>query len=402
MRLLKYVYKYFFKYILIIILFYALAPLTITPFYKFPQPQLFKGDSLYNPYSDINKGKWYKGNFQIQTKSWGGLTDGSKSPVDEAYDLYHSLGYDILAISDYQKINTYNSGSESYVPTYEHGYNTFKTHMVCICASKVNWWDYVLYHTINTKQFIINLLRDDCRTLVLAHPAFANAYYVDDMKYLSNYNCIEVFNKQAYSVEYWDTALSTGHPAFLIANDDSHDINNTNANGVVITYLNMSELNQNNITNALNTGRTYAFLPYVPHNESYEVRKKKMKDYAKLLDFTVKHEKISLKLSKKAKEIRFVGQNGEVKQIVENKKNADYKFLASDTYIRTEIVFENKDEMYLNPVFRYKSDPLKMPEVKINVFKTILYRLGLIILLVIAYVVLKKYLLIRKATKKTK
>ena len=60
-----------------------------------------------------------------------------------------------MATSDYQKINYHGSDKPDFIPTYEHGYNIFKTHQVCIGAERVLWTDLLVFQTKSMKQWII-------------------------------------------------------------------------------------------------------------------------------------------------------------------------------------------------------------------------------------------------------
>ncbi|HQN98773.1 MAG TPA: hypothetical protein PKU86_04925, partial [Bacteroidales bacterium] len=97
------------------------------PVYTFSPPSSFKGDSLYNPYTNILGKTWWKGNFQVQSRAWGGITSGRGNSNESIQEIYASLSYDIIVISDYQKINRFGIQKPSYIPTYEHGYGIHKT-----------------------------------------------------------------------------------------------------------------------------------------------------------------------------------------------------------------------------------------------------------------------------------
>ncbi|MBI4649511.1 MAG: hypothetical protein HY738_23655, partial [Bacteroidia bacterium] len=203
-----------------------IIPFIFCPVYDFPAPSPFSGDNLWNPYQNMDSTLWWKANFQVQSDAWAGITSGRENPSQKIYELYKYLEYDIITISDYMKINDYGKNAPPYIPVYEHGYNLFKVHQVCIGANKVCWFDYPLFQTKHNKQFIINLLRDN-DLVALAHPAFVPySYSTNDMKYLCNYDCIEAMNHLKYSFSHWDSALSAGHPVFLLSDDDEHDISN--------------------------------------------------------------------------------------------------------------------------------------------------------------------------------
>ena len=47
---------------------------------------------------------------------------------------------------------------------------------------------------------------------------------MSDLRYLSNYNCLEIANHERPFTTYYDTILSAGHPVFIMADDDTHDL----------------------------------------------------------------------------------------------------------------------------------------------------------------------------------
>jgi hypothetical protein len=402
-RVLKFLLKIivtFFKYLLYLILFFAIMPYTLVPVYDFPEPKPFSGDKLYNPYAEIDKDLWKKGNFQLQSKAWGGITDGSVNEMDQVLELYNYLEYDIIAISDYQKINRYDEKNPAYIPTYEHGYNTYKTHQVCIGAERVCWLDYPLYHTIHTKQFMFDVLKKQNQIVVAAHPDFGNAYYVDDMKYLTNYDILEALNQQKYSFGHWDAALSSGHPVFIMGNDDSHNINNPTVSGAVCTMINLDTITVEKTAEALRSGLAYGFVPYTPNGETFEKKKSRLPDLTYLHKVDIIDDTIKIELNKNADSVKFVGQDGEIKSYLINPDKIEYVFQDDDTYIRAEIFSKNLDRVYLNPIFRYSGDHYSKPDARINITKTIIYRGGAIIFLILLVIFVKRYLNVRKASRK--
>ncbi|NOX84637.1 MAG: hypothetical protein GXO86_01530, partial [Chlorobi bacterium] len=121
-------------------------------------------------------------NFQVQSKAWGGITSGRGNSNELIDSVYKKLGFDHVATSDYQKINLYGSDKPSFIPTYEHGYNLFKVHQVCIGAKHILWIDHVLFQTLSMKQWIIDQLNKDCEIVALAHPKLRDGYMPDEMK----------------------------------------------------------------------------------------------------------------------------------------------------------------------------------------------------------------------------
>ena len=374
MKILKITLKYFF---LIVFILFSL-PFLISPVYDFPEPEAFSGDKIWNPYQDIDTNNWKKGNFQIQALAWGGLTDGSNNPTDSVFALYQKLGYDVIGISDYQKINKWYQGQPDYIPIYEHGFNMRKTHQVSIGVKDdfVLWLDFPFYQTTSQKQFIINLLRPHTEILALVHPDFSlEGYSYDNLKYLSNYDLLEALNHQRFSIGHWDAVLSAGHAKYILANDDAHDIRNPFLVGVVSTYINAPTNHREDIIAAMKAGKTYGFVPYTPDNENYDKKAERAKHLPLLKEARLEGKRFYVRADGKPQSITFTGQGGKVKKVVKNTNSAYYDFQDDDTYIRTKIDYGRKEFMLLNPIFRYSgNDPLHEEIAKINWWKTILYR----------------------------
>lgn len=379
LRLLLFFFKWLVRliiYLIVAVLLVIIIEYLVCPIYIFPDPEPFHGEYIFNPYQDIDSTKWRKSNFQVQSRAWIGITDGRKNSNEVIDSIYRFLLYDVITISDYQKINKYGNKNNTYIPVYEHGYGIFKNHQVLIGAKKILWTDYPLFQNIHHKQHILNLLGRTSDLIYIAHPKLRGAYSVNDMKYLSNYTGVEVLNYMRLSVEHWDAALSAGRCVTILGNDDAHDVFNPDEVGYRCTFINSSSLNGDSVINALRKGRAYGADIYRPVGEPFQKKLKKAKNIAKVKQVNMSGDTLCVEVDQKAGIFRFIGQDGKVKHVVENTKYAWYKISPGDTYIRTEIEFPNKTVFYLNPVIRYDGkDPWKMAEPEVDVLRTWLLRI---------------------------
>lgn len=358
--------------VLLLVWFYATAPV-----YKFAEPQPFKGRSIYNPYADIDGSQWKKGNFQVQSYAWLGLTNGRKNSNEAIYELYKQLSYDIIVTSDYQSINTFGIDSTAYIPTYEHGYGLNKYHQVCLGAKKVLWRDYPFFPSLSQKQDIINRLATNTDVIALAHPALRDGISFSDMKYLSGYHLIEVLNNIRFSVQHWDTALSNGHIAYIIGNDDAHDISNPMEVGRACTFINTSKLDQQSILDALKAGKAYGANIYMDPDDTFAQKAQRAKQIAYLEKLEVKNDTLKIWLSDTVAEIRFYTKLGKLDTILRDCKQGFYKILPQTPYVRTEVQLRDKTVLYLNPVFRYESAiPSNLSLAQLDEQATLRWRLG--------------------------
>ncbi len=388
MMLIK-LFKFLFKLILwvlsllVLIFFFIYA---LAPIYKFTEPQPFSGDKFLNPYENIDSSNWKKGNFQVQSRAWMGITNGRHNTNEAIQAIYKQLGYDIIVTSDYMRINTFGEGSPNYIPTYEHGYGWRKNHQVCLGASRVCWRDYPFYQSLSHKQHVLNFLRDQNEIVAIAHPELRGGYTLEDMKYLGNYDLIEAFNNVRFSIPHWDAALSNGHLAYLLANDDAHNIFNPEEVGMVFTMINTPGLEKGAVLNALKTGRSYAVRMNMREGADFVEKTINHKNIPVLKSMEVIGDTLFVEMSEKAAKIRFLRQDGQLIHRVFDSCCAAYTFAPGDSYIRTEIVFPDGTEFYFNPVVRYDGlQVVQQPAAQINNTKTWIQRF---IALVIAFIVL--------------
>lgn len=249
------------------------------------------------------------------------------------------MGYDIIGLSNYQRISSPFPGDALYVPVYEHGWNVWKRHHLCVGARSVVWHDYPLYQSLHHKQFMINRLQPTCDLLVINHPKFLWGFNPEDFAKLSGYDCIEVLNHYRRSFAHWDAALSAGRPAWIIGNDDTHDVSKRDETGRYWTMINSKRAEPKYIIAAIAAGKAYGVSGWdgVMDNGLKSVE--------------VNGLKLIVKCDSIADEIVFIGQNGTRMSAYKNVKTANYRFTGDDTYIRTEIV-SPKTTLYLNPIFR--------------------------------------------------
>ncbi len=368
--------KLFFKIILwaiIVIVFISLIPYIISPAYVYNEPSPFKGSKLYNPYKEIQNNKWYKANLHSHSNIWGGLTDGRSSNPEAIYKVYSDMGYDIIGISNYMNLSVTESHKDKLFPVYEHGFGIWKNHYLVVGADDVKFLDFIYYPTLNNKQFLINTLKTDNNLIFIVHPWMRNAVSLDNVAYLDNYDCIEICRYSRTSVEYVDKALSSGKNIKLIANDDSHNISDQDEIGKGLTIINSKSKFYNDVISAIREGSTVSVNLIKSGFNSFELKNYNIPRLPNLITFDVSGDSINLSFDSVAAKIKFVGQDGVIKSTVSNTKNAAYIFKSDDSYIRVETEFPNNAVYYLNPVFRYDSDPIKTYTAKINYPLTVIY-----------------------------
>ncbi|MBP5643810.1 MAG: hypothetical protein J6X10_06250 [Bacteroidales bacterium] len=350
-------------YLLGLIIAIIIAMNIFVPVYVYDEPVPFHGEYLHNPYQDIDSTYWKCCNFHGHTRQYAGVTNG-RNNGNYIYDsMYRMFGYDHVGISDYNKVNNFEDGIDpGFIPGYEHGYNVWKTHQLCLGTNKVRRIDYFLYQTLSHKQHTLNMLADQNKVVVVAHPSFVDgSYKVRDMKYLSNYRIMEVLNGFVNSPEHWDMALSNGHLIYLIADDDTHDVMKVNDIALKITYLNTKDNDADQLFDALLSGKAVGVDFYLDREEKMEDKVVRFKrDIPYLNSAKLNGDEFTVSVTEPIKNIKFIGQNGTILQEQQIRRGdtlycSSYKIRPEDQYVRTVVQFFDNSFMWLNPVTRHES-----------------------------------------------
>lgn len=332
------------KSVLGLVLLFASFPYAAAPIYTITPPKPFHGSVWFNPYHDA-KGSWHKANVHLHSRAWFGATDGRKNSLEAIDTTYRHLGYSILALSNYQRIDSIGRGWV-FLPCYEHGYNVQKTHQLVVGARSVIWLDGILPQTIFVKQWILDVLRPTAEVLILAHPAFGRPSYSEtDMAVLSNYEAIEVFNHYRTSRAHWDSALTNGIVAWSVGNDDCHDVSSQGETGVCLTLLNLpSRWTAHDVYHAYRTGKTiavkttHARLPLgVPRQHLVS-------------------DSLIVETDSPADSIHFVGNRGAILSRSVATSRASILLDTAYRYVRAE-VYSNGTTYLLNPVICSDGSP---------------------------------------------
>ncbi len=321
--------------------------------YKLRTPKKFAGKDWFNPYAGTGEKSWIKANFHVHSNAWGMLTNGRHSQPHTIDSLYRWLGYEVACISDYQSINRLHSTKPGYIPVYEHGYGPARIHHQIIGAKSVNWKEYLLPQTLHNRQEVIDCLRKDSdAVVVMNHPEFSLAVHPGDFKYLGNYHNMEILSRVRQSMASWDTALSSGYPAFATANDDGHDIRNLMEVGKNLTLL-YAHPSEASVKKALKRGMTIAVDLPIEQDSSLVFRKKLLQQLKGPKSLFMRGDTLSILFSEPFAQLVLKSQGGKTVFTKQNDSTALYVAKPNDTYLRAEVNFENGTRFFLNPVFRY-------------------------------------------------
>lgn len=392
MRLVRNIIGFIFLFILLL----TLVQHILCPIYEYPPETTFKGNNFYNPYSDIQRRKKIKANFHAHTRVWFGLTNGRDNENDSLVQRYKFLLYDIAGISDYQSINDFQISDSLYIPEYEHGFGFTKNHQLSIGTSSVLWNDYLFHQTIDNKQDIIKNLRGKSEVMTIAHPLLRDAYSIQDMKKLTDYDCIEIVNRNyGQAFKLWDAALSSGHAVFGMGDDDSHSSSNPHDMGCCFNLILTDSASRNEVTNSLKLGKN---IIVYQDGETMEIKRKKAIDLPSIQSFEMIEGTMIIKIDKVPDAVDFIGQSGSLKKHEAGKNIVSYAFEPQDTYIRCVISFGDGTIFYTNPVIRSEKGKPENQSAEINSRDTLILRVvGTSILLMLAILIV-----IRKMRKSLK
>ncbi len=324
------------NFLFLLLFLISVQYLKIEIFYK-EKNKPFAGDFFYNPYKTFKTGT-LKANFHAHSKD---CTFSPREPLNSSvvYDHYRKKGYDITSLSDYQKITIPDEG-KNYIPVYEHGYNLLKSHQLVINSERVSFFDFSVFTFYHTRQQVINRLKQRGGLVALAHPKLRNGYTASDMEYLKGYDFIEVFNNCMVSTDIWDAALTSGYPAWILANDDCHDIRRPDQFFNNWTRISASDNSKEEILNSLKKGCHYG------------VRNRSHRENNFLDSCVVTGNVLKVYFRNKADRILFFADDGILRKEVINTKSASYLITPEDHYVRIETV-SGEEKILLNPVIRF-------------------------------------------------
>jgi hypothetical protein len=376
-----------FRGILIFITILVFLQYVVNTKYNFPEPKPFNGEHIYNPYRNADMNEWRMANFHAHSGKLVPFTENTARSCVLIDSLYNYFGFNIISLSDYQFINRQESKKTWYLPVYEHGFQYFKNHQLVINAKRVNWLDFPLPQTLSNEQSVIDHLKVDTTTLIsIVHPVYRNAYTSYDLKYLGNYNCLEIANHEHLFTSCYDTILSEGHPVFIMADDDAHELTNVKDVCSSFTLVN-SYLKRDSLLKSIRTGRAIGVKFNISSLRTNEEKKDALAKLPEINTIQFKNDTLTVKLSKTVKSIKFIGQHGIEKKIITESQTGNYKFRKQDTYIRTEIECNDGTIYLLNPLFRYNGTSLSTYSPVFNPYKTWFWRSSFLCLLALVYAV---------------
>jgi len=202
------------------------------------------------------------------------------------------------------------------------------------------------------------------------HPAFFDGYKPEDFKYLSGYDLLEILNGYRNSIAHWDSALSAGKPALLMADDDMHDIADPGEPSRRLVEVNSPDNQRGNICSALREGRALGVEIKMPDDESFKGKAMRLDSLPMITSVRIIGDTLKIAVNRKAMEFRFYGQSGKYLGKNSHTFHGSYILKPEDTYVRAVLIYPTPNDsegitLYLNPVMRTPDGkrPLLVPAI---------------------------------------
>ncbi len=341
------------------------ASYAFTPIVRFPEPTPFVGKVWYNPYDGLDgRGpQWRVANFHAHSAAWGGMTNGAQ-PADSVVAAYRKLKYDVVGVSNYQASPEHRPAGA--FPVYEHGWNLLKAHHLLLGPERVVWRDYPLIQTRSQQQLVLSALSQSASMVAIAHPSLRGAHSPNDLRYLSDYDLLEVLTRYTAPADAaWDAALSSGHPVWMLASDDSHNSADSTQVGINATRIYSNDAGSGSIIGALRAGR------------SYGVHGSRGRGRLALRSLRMRADTLDVRIDGAPDTLRVIGQEGVVRAQLTGAAAREGRLTVvaheTDGYLRV-VATGNDALLYLNPVLRWDGRDLPRPIAFVDGPRTALWR----------------------------
>lgn len=356
---------------------------SVSPVYRFAEPQPFSGPDIFNPYASFNDAsEWQKATFHNHTKVDGLLNECDFWP-QEVYNSLRELDYDIITFSNHNRL-TEHPIKEEQVSLYEHGYNLFKFHKLVFGADEVLAFDHLLPIFTFQKQFQLDLLGEGSDIIVLNHPLRTHTLSKSAMQRLTGYQIIELDSGHSTENRYWDEALSAGQYSFAVANDDLHYPDRSHCIARRCNFIRSESGEYNDLREALLEGCYYSMRMPDYGRGDWEIKYLKNRELPFVKSIGEENGTIYISLSEKADSVKVTGQNHTTLCTAYNADSLAYTMQADDCYGRFTAYFPEGEVIWSNPFARYDAEqnasPLVVREHTVNILYTILFNMMLLLL----------------------
>ncbi len=391
---------------LVLVALFAVIITSVSLVYDFHKIEPFSGPDIFNPYSQIDSTHcWKRANFHTHTRVEGIFNECEMWP-DKVYNELKKFNYDIITFSNHNYITKHPFDTQLQVNLYEHGYNLFKFHKLVFGSQSVNRFDNLVPLFTFQKQFQIDLLSEDSDIVVLNHPLRSRGVSKSQMERLSGYQIIELDSGRSTENEYWDWALSAGRYSFALANDDLHYPDRSGAIAVRCNFLCTPSAKYEDIKTTLLGGCYYSMRVPDYGKGDWQTKIERNKHLPSIKNIGLKDNSVYIALSQVADSIKVIGQNHTTLALATATDSIGYTMKANEPYSRFITYFKDGEVIYSNPFARYNASLSDSPFVSathsVNILKTIIFNIALLILSAVIVLLLYKTIFVWKFSSRDK
>lgn len=355
---------------------------SISPIYRFAEPNPFSGKDIFNPYAGSDSTTdWKRANFHTHTRVKGLFNECEYWP-DVVYDSLSSFGYDIVTFSNHNELTQHPFDSALQVNVYEHGYNILKYHKLVFGSERVNHFDNLAPVFDSQKQFQLDLLGRSADIVQMNHPFRTLGTSEREMSRLTGYSLIELDSGVCTEQEYWDWALSAGHYSFALANDDLHYPDVSDRIAVRCNFLDCSSASYKDILECLRGGCFYCMRVPDYGDGNWKVKHERNLSLPAVSSIGLDSCTVFISLSQKADSIKLTGQGHSTLAFAKDTAELRYSMTGDDSYARFTAYFPDGEIIYSNPFARYDANRSDTPYAEaghnVSIPLTILFNLAVL------------------------
>ncbi len=366
---------------------------SFSPIYTFSSPEPFSGPDIYNPYSGLDtSGTWLRANFHTHTRVDNILNECPEYP-DVVYRDYMKMGYDILTFSNHNQLTVHPCDTSLQVNVYEHGYSLFKFHKLVFNPGRMLLYDHIIPLFVSQKQWQYDYLSRNADFIVMNHPDRTIHTTSRSMRLLTGYRFMEADSGAGTDLLHWDEALSAGHYSHCLINDDCHDSGNHRKIARRCNWLQAPSARYEDFKPVLLQGLFYSMRIPDFGDGDWDVKYAENSRLPRILDIGLKTDTTYIKLSAPA-HIEAWGQDHSLLA----SSDGDYlQFVMApdDSYVHYTAEFPNGVYIYSNAFARYDANKAASPYVesphKVNYLLTVLFNLGLLLVIGCCIFLLVRY-----------